>query len=107
MEEDVIENNEFLANRQRELEDIKTISGQIREISDNMRKEAISQGSNLNKIEDNVLESRDNAVKAEFEIKEADKEQSKGSRILCYLIIAILFVVAIIVTLVVMTLVKP
>ena len=76
---DLTNNKEFLEKRRKDLQDIHSTSNQIKQMTDNMALSVNNQGAILNDIENKVIESEDNAIKAKKEIQEADKI-SKGNK---------------------------
>src|SRR5690606_12190827 len=85
MVKDIAENQEYLKKRQEELEQIKKVSSQIKEMTVHMRTEVQKQGEQLTTIETHVIEAHDNAKKAEVEIQTAEKETRKSGRCLCWI----------------------
>lgn len=98
--QDLMDNSEYLRKRQEELEDIKKISSQVKEITSVMKTEVAKQGSDLKSIEENVIESKDNIIKAEFEISEAEKISRKTNRKVCCLFLIICFLVSSIISII-------
>ena len=76
---DLMNNNDILEQRRKNLEDIHQTAAQMKEITDKMAQDVMEQGALLNEIEGNVIESEENAKKAKEEIMEADKI-SKSNR---------------------------
>jgi hypothetical protein len=90
---DVQENLNYLKKREEELEEIKKVSGQIRELSDNMVTNIQTQGDNLNIINIDLIEAKENSKKTEKEIEIAEREsKSLMNRTLCFILL-ICFVV--------------
>ena len=68
-------------------------------LSQKMAMDVKMQGDNINSLEDHIIISKDNAVKAEKEIKDAEKMTRSVSRkimwlvfIICFTVIAIVLV---------------
>lgn len=92
--QDVMDQKTYLDLRTKELEDIKKVATQIKDLSSNMRVELEEQGKKVEQIDKNVDEVKINVIKAEFEIQEADKiSKSDTKRITClvFLILGLLF----------------
>lgn len=91
--QDVLDQNTYLEIRTKELEDIKKVATQIKDLSNSMKSELEDQGKKVDQIDKNVDEVKINVVKAEFEIQEADKNSrsdSKRIKCLAYMIILLL-----------------
>lgn len=86
--------------REKELNETKKVSGQILSITNVLQINVKQQGENLNSLEDNVVATKDNALKAEKEIQEAEGMTRKISRkvwcifaLICFVVIAIVLIV--------------
>ena len=98
--QDLNQNQEFLDNRRKELENIHQTAANIKDTTDKMKQQINEQGAILNDIEVKVDETKKNAEKGKKEITEAN-EISKGNskRLYCLLsliLIAVAGIVAII-----------
>ncbi len=82
----------YLEMRTKELEDIKKVANQIKDISNNMKYELHDQGVKMDQVEKDVEEVKTNVLKAELEINEANKIDKKNSKKIIYLVLFILFV---------------
>lgn len=82
---ELIDNNEYLKKRQEELEDIKKISSQVKDLTVYMQREVLDQGEQLKSLESNVVESNLNVKKAELEIADAEKTTRKSRNKICLL----------------------
>ena len=90
---DVIDQKTYLDLRTKELEDIKKVAMQIKDLSSNMKVELEDQGRKVELIDKNVEEVKSNVINAEFEIQEADKiskSDTKRVRCLVFLIVFLL-----------------
>ena len=89
-------NEEILKQRGKQLNEIHQISSQINEMTNEMSKKVVDQGIILDKIEDNVIQTEKNATEAKKEIIKAD-EMSRGNRkrMMCYIIIIVVAILAI------------
>ncbi len=85
---EIMNNQEALQNRRKELEQIHHTAALLKETTDKMATDVNKQGAMLEEIEANVINAKDNAVKAKQEITKAD-EISRGNRkrLLCLIII--------------------
>jgi len=89
---DIMDQKTYLEGRTKEIEDIKKVATQIKELSSNMKVELQEQGKKVDLIDRNVDEVKINVKKAEFEIQEADKiskSDIKKNRCLVFLIVFI------------------
>ena len=87
---DLMNNNDILEQRRKNLEDIHQTAAQMKEITDKMAQDVMEQGALLNEIEGNVIESEENAKKAKEEIMEADKISKSNRKCVIFYIIIIL-----------------
>ena len=93
----LLNRNEFLDERDKEIRGIHKISGMINGLSEEMKKNVYEGGIKLNSIEEHVDHSAQNADKAEEEIKKAKKiEAGNRKKLCCILWIAIFVVLAVI-----------
>lgn len=92
--QELVDNSEYLRKRQEELEQIKKISSQVKEITNVMASEVTNQAVGLKSIEDSVAQTNINVRKAEFEIEQAEKITRGGGKKLCCLLSIILFLAA-------------
>ena len=89
-------NEEILKQRGKELNEIHQISSQINEMTNEMSKKVVDQGIILDKIEDNVIQTEKNATEAKKEIIKADEmSRSNRKRMMCYIIIIVVAILAI------------
>lgn len=86
----VTHNEEDLANRRKELEQIKQTSSQIASLAQHMKQDVHQQGDQLNHVENHIIEAMDNVDKAEQEIKEADKISRTSNKKTIWAIIIII-----------------
>ena len=94
--QDLSNNDEILKQRGKELNEIHQISAQINDMTKDMSKKVVDQGIILDKVEDNVIKTEKNATEAKKEIIKAD-EMSRGNRkrMICYIIIISVAILAI------------
>ena len=94
--QDLSNNDEILKERGKQLNDIHQISAQINDMTKEMSKKVVDQGIILDKVEDNVIKTEKNATEAKKEIIKAD-EMSRGNRkrMICYIIIISVAILAI------------
>jgi methyl-accepting chemotaxis protein len=98
--QELVDNSEYLRKRQEELEDIKKISTQVKEITQVMASEVTNQAVGLKSIEDSVTQANLNVHKAEFEIEQAEKITRGGGKKICCLLWLIIFLVTSIIAIV-------
>ena len=93
----LLNRNEFLDERDKEIRGIHKISGMINGLSEEMKKNVYEGGIKLNSIEEHVDHTVQNTDKAEEEIKKAKKiEAGNRKKLCCILWIAIFVVLAVI-----------
>ena len=93
----LLNRNEFLNERDKEIRGIHKISGMINGLSEEMKKNVYEGGIKLNSIEEHVENTAQNAEKAEEEINKAKKiEAGNRKKLCCILWIAIFVVLAVI-----------
>ena len=89
-------NEEILKQRGKQLNEIHQISSQINEMTNEMSKKVVDQGIILDKVEDNVIQTEKNATEAKKEIIKADEmSRSNRKRMMCYIIIIVVAILAI------------
>jgi syntaxin 16 len=94
--QDLSNNEEILKQRGKELNEIHQISSQINEMPNEMSKKVVDQGIILDKVEDNVIQTEKNATEAKKEIIKADEmSRSNRKRMMCYIIIIVVAILAI------------
>jgi t-SNARE complex subunit (syntaxin) len=103
---ELVDQGEYLKQRQEALEDIKKVSGQIKEISATMKVEIHQQGENLTIAETHIEKANENTKKAELEISEAEKITRKSGRCLCWTMFLIVFFILSAVTIFLVLLLK-
>ena len=104
IEVDLMNNQEYLGQRKKELQEIHKTSALIKDTTDKMAQDVHQQGEMLNDIEEKVIKTEDNVEKAGKEINRAN-ELSKGNtkRLCCItmiVVIGIAVVLAIVLSLV-------
>lgn len=96
---DVLDQNEYLNMRTKELEDIKKVAHQIKDISESMKVELNDQGKKVEQIDNNIEEVKSNCIKAELEIQEADKiSKSSAKNYYCLVLFILLLLLGILLT---------
>jgi len=78
VESDLINTNEFLEKRGKELNEINKVSVLIKETTGMMKEQVNQQGKTINRIEKNVDQTKENVDQANVEINKAN-ELSKGN----------------------------
>ena len=104
IEVNLMNNQEYLGQRKKELQEIHKTAALIKDTTDKMAQDVHQQGEMLNDIEEKVVKTEDNVEKAGKEINRAN-ELSKGNtkRICCVIwivIIAIGVVLAVVLSLI-------
>ena len=104
IEANLMNNQEYLGQRKKELQEIHKTAALIKDTTDKMAQDVHQQGEMLNDIEEKVVKTEDNVEKAGKEINRAN-ELSKGNtkRICCIIwivIIAIGVVLAVVLSLI-------
>lgn len=104
IEVNLMNNQEYLGQRKKELQEIHKTAALIKDTTDKMAQDVQQQGEMLNDIEEKVVKTEDNVEKAGKEINRAN-ELSKGNtkRICCIIwivIIAIGVVLAVVLSLI-------
>ena len=85
----------FLEDRQKQLESVKTITGQCYEISESIRTNVHNQGQMLDEIENNVVDMKDNVEKGAKEVKEINQLSKKQNKRIIIIILIALFLLLI------------
>ena len=88
---DLMNNQDILKQRRKELEEIHKTAAILKETTDQMVVDVEKQGAQLDEIEANVITSKENAEKAKEQITKAD-ETSRGNRKQMCCLIFIIFV---------------
>jgi hypothetical protein len=91
--QELVDNSEYLRKRQEELEDIKRISSQVKDITQVMVVEVNNQSVGLKSIEDSITQASLNVTKAEFEIEQAEKITRKSRNKICCLFLLVIFLI--------------
>ena len=104
IEVNLMNNQEYLGQRKKELQEIHKTAALIKDTTDKMAQDVHQQGEMLNDIEEKVIKAEDNVEKASKEINKAN-ELSKGNtkRLCCIIwlvVISIGVVLAIVLSLV-------
>ena len=96
----LLNRNEFLNERDKEIRGIHKISGMINGLSEEMKKNVYEGGIKLNSIEEHVDHTVQNTDKAEEEIKKAKKIEAGNRRKLCCILWITIFVVLAVIALI-------
>ena len=89
--------HEILKKRKEELNEIKITTGQIKDLTEEFKKEVFDQGDLIDQIEKDITEVQENAKKADGEIVAAKKHSETNKKcIVCVGVIG--FIVGIIIT---------
>lgn len=76
---DLVNNKEVLENRRKELESIHKTAAILKDTTDQMAQDLNKQGAELDEIEANVIQSKENAEKAHKEITKADENYQQDA----------------------------
>lgn len=87
--QEILNREEFLKERAKELQEIHKTSAQIKEMTQHMAMQVNDQGEKLELIENNVQNALENAEAGKKEIQEADKTSKKNRKKLCCFIFII------------------
>jgi t-SNARE complex subunit (syntaxin) len=79
--------------RQKELEEIKKVSSQVLGMTVAMSVEVNKQSGALGTLEDNIIDVKVNALKAEADIKEAEKMTRSTKRKIMWLFLCLCIVI--------------
>ena len=90
---EIIDEEEFLKKRRKDLEEIKVVSGNLKEMTKGMATTVEEQRNNLNKIEENINVVQSNVTKGKEEIEAAKKENKKNSHKTWLLVAVILIII--------------
>ena len=96
----LLNRNDFLNERNKEIKGIHKISGMINGLSEEMKKNVYEGGIKLNSIEEHVDHTVQNTDKAEEEIKKAKKIEAGNRRKLCCILWIAIFVVLAVIALI-------
>lgn len=96
---DIIDNKDYLSRRQNELEEIKVISSQIREMSISMQSDTIRQRNDLSQIEHDINQANSFAHKTELEMQIAEKDTRASNRRMWCIVLFVFFTAVAVVTL--------
>ena len=102
--QDLQTNKELLEERRKQLEAIHQTSAKIKDMSDAMVQQLNEQGAILDEVETKVDTAKENPEKAKEEIKQAD-EMSRSNRKRLFCFIAINFIVVVLITSILLSLI--
>ena len=92
--QEIISNQEYYKEREKELQKIHQTAAQLKDFTDEMAKEVNSQGEILENVEVNVDKAAENVSEAKKNIEEAEKKSKKNSKKICCLIVIIFVAIA-------------
>ena len=97
---DLMNNKEVLEQRRKELEGIHKTAAILKDTTDQMAQNVHKQGEQLEIIENQVQDAKDNAINAKKEITDADEMSKGNSKKLCCFISIILITISVIVAII-------
>ena len=97
---DLMNNKEVLEQRRKELEGIHKTAALLKDTTDQMAQNVHKQGEQLEIIENQVQDAKDNAINAKKEITDADEMSKGNSKKLCCFISIILITISVIVAII-------
>ena len=97
---DLMTNKEVLEHRRKELEGIHKTAAILKDTTDQMAQNVHKQGEQLEIVDNQVQEAKDNALKAKKEINDANEMAKGNSKKMCCFIIIIMITVAVIIAIV-------
>lgn len=92
--QEIISNQEYYKEREKELQKIHQTAAQLKDFTDEMAKEVNSQGEILENVEVNVDKAAENVSEAKKNIEEAEKKSKKNRKKMCCLIVIIFVAIA-------------
>ena len=97
---DLMTNKEVLEHRRKELEGIHKTAAILKDTTDQMAQNVHKQGEQLEIVDNQVQEAKDNALKAKKEITDANEMAKGNSKKMCCLISIILITLGVIIAIV-------
>ena len=97
---DLMNNEEILQQRRKELQDIHKTSAMIKDTTAQMAVKLEEQGEMLNNVEDHVIKTEDNVEKAGKEINKANEYSKGNTKRLCCIIIIIVIAIGVVLSIV-------
>ena len=89
-------NQEYLGQRRKELQEIHKTAALIKDTTDKMAQDVQQQGEMLNDIEEKVVKTEDNVEKAGKEINRANELSKGNTKRLCCIIWIIIIVIGVV-----------
>ena len=95
IEVNLMNNQEYLGQRKKELQEIHKTAALIKDTTDKMAQDVHQQGEMLNDIEEKVVKTEDNVEKAGKEINRANELSKGNTKRLCCIIWIIIIVIGV------------
>ena len=96
IEVNLMNNQEYLGQRRKELQEIHKTAALIKDTTDKMAQDVHQQGEMLNDIEEKVVKTEDNVEKAGKEINRANELSKGNTKRLCCIIWIIIIVIGVV-----------
>ena len=96
IEVNLMNNQEYLGQRKKELQEIHKTAALIKDTTDKMAQDVHQQGEMLNDIEEKVVKTEDNVEKAGKEINRANELSKGNTKRLCCIIWIIIIVIGVV-----------
>ena len=96
VEVNLMNNQEYLGQRRKELQEIHKTAALIKDTTDKMAQDVHQQGEMLNDIEEKVVKTEDNVEKAGKEINRANELSKGNTKRLCCIIWIIIIVIGVV-----------
>ena len=96
IEVNLMNNQEYLGQRRKELQEIHKTAALIKDTTDKMAQDVHQQGEMLNDIEEKVVKTEDNVEKAGKEINRANELSKGNTKRLCCIIWIVIIVIGVV-----------
>ena len=96
IEVNLMNNQEYLGQRKKELQEIHKTAALIKDTTDKMAQDVHQQGEMLNDIEEKVVKTEDNVEKAGKEINRANELSKGNTKRLCCIIWIVIIVIGVV-----------
>ena len=96
VEVNLMNNQEYLGQRRKELQEIHKTAALIKDTTDKMAQDVHQQGEMLNDIEEKVVKTEDNVEKAGKEINRANELSKGNTKRLCCIIWIVIIVIGVV-----------
>ena len=96
IEVNLMNNQEYLGQRKKELQEIHKTAALIKDTTDKMAQDVHQQGEMLNDIEEKVVKTEDNVEKAGKEINRANELSKGNTKRICFIIWIVIIVIGVV-----------